>query len=45
MVTIECPWCDDALTVGGGESLRCDSCQVELHLAADEVAVEISLAA
>jgi hypothetical protein len=45
MVTIECPWCDDALTVDGGDSLRCDGCQVELEFAPDELHADVRLAA
>jgi hypothetical protein len=45
MVTMECPWCDEELALGDGDTVRCDGCRVELAFAPDLPAIAVPLAA
>jgi hypothetical protein len=46
MVTIECPFCDEAVRMDAdADVVRCDACAVELEFAAEPTAAAIAIAA
>lgn len=45
MLTIDCPFCDLALPVEDGDTVRCDACSVELAFAPDDPARVMAAAA
>jgi primosomal protein N' len=46
MITIECPFCDEAIRMDGQpDAVRCDHCRVELEFAADDTAPALAQAA
>jgi hypothetical protein len=44
MVTIECPFCDEAVRMDA-DVVRCDACAVELEFTAEPTAAAIAIAA